>query len=249
MQPHSPLIGVGLWFALMLSAAATADEIRVAVASNFGPAMQAIATDFEAETGHRVILSSGSTGKHYAQIRSGAPFDAFFAADERRPELLEQAGLGVAGSRFTYARGRLVLWSPRASYVDTAGEALRRGFRHLAIANPRLAPYGRAAQQVLQALGLWETVAARLVRGQNLGQTFQFVASGNAELGFIAYAQIRQADGTLSGSHWDVPQGLYAPITQQALLLRDAAAGRALLAYVRSEPARAIIADYGYTPP
>ncbi len=233
----------------MLSVSAAAGEIHVAVASNFSGAMRAISARFEAQTGHRVILSSGSTGKHYAQIRNGAPFDAFFAADEQRPKLLEQAGLGVAGSRFTYARGRLVLWSPRAGYVDPAGDVLRGEFRHLAVANPRLAPYGRAARETLLALGLWEAVAPRLVRGESVAQTLQFVASGNAELGFVAYAQIRQPRGAVSGSYWDIPQSLYTPIIQQAVLLSDDAEARALLAYIKSRPARRIIAAYGYAAP
>jgi molybdate transport system substrate-binding protein len=251
MPSPAPLLNVlacaGL--ALVFTCGAAADEIRVAVASNFAGAMQTLAAAFEAQTGNRVVLSFGSTGKHYAQIINGAPFDAFFAADEQRPARLEAARRAVAGTRFTYALGRLVLWSPRAGYVDAQGRVLRGDFRHLAIANPRLAPYGRAAEEVLRALGLWEEVADRLVRGENVAQAFQFVASGNAELGFVARAQLVQPPGSKNGSRWLVPPTLYSPITQQAVLLKDHGAARELLAYVRGGQARAVIEHYGYAVP
>jgi molybdate transport system substrate-binding protein len=234
---------------LVLVAGASADEIRVAVASNFTAAMQAIAARFAEHSGHRVVLAFGSTGRHYAQIVNGAPFDAFFAADARRPGLLEQEGLAVPGSRFTYAQGRLVLWSPRAGYVDAQGAVLDNGFRHLAIANPRLAPYGRAAEEVLRALGLWSRLSDRLVRGENVAQAFQFVASGNAELGFVAAAQLKRRGAGMGGSQWEVPEALYSPITQQAVLLADKAAARALLAYVRGPAGRELIEQYGYGVP
>jgi molybdate transport system substrate-binding protein len=233
---------------LALVTGAAADEIRVAVASNFAAAMQAVAAGFEARSGHRAVLAFGSTGRHYAQIVNGAPFDVFFAADETRPALLEQTGLAEPGSRFTYAQGRLVLWSPRAGYVDAQGDVLDNGFRHLAIANPRLAPYGRAAEEVLRALGLWDRVSDRLVRGENVAQAFQFVASGNAELGFVAAAQLTQPAAS-DGSWWEVPGSLYGPITQQAVLLTGAAAAHSLLAYVRGPEGRRIIEQHGYGVP
>lgn len=227
-----------------------AAQIRLAVASNFKAPMVAIAKRFEASSAHEVLLSFGSTGKHYAQIVNGAPFDAFFAADRRRPERLEEEGAGVKGSRFTYALGKVVLWSPRKDVVDADGAVLARGeFRHLAIANPKLAPYGEAARSVLQARGLWQSLAARIVRGENIAQTFQFVVSGNAELGFIAYSQAKAPGRPLEGSLWEVPQSLYAPIEQQVLLLRETAAARDFLDFMRSDAALHIMREYGYETP
>ena len=235
---------------LLTPAASTAGQVRVAVASNFADAMEAIARRFEAATRHRVALSAGSTGKLYAQIRNGAPFDALFGADVRRPQLLEQEGVAVPGSRFTYAVGRLVLWSPRPGYVDPQGRVLQRGaFRHLAIANPVLAPYGQAAQEVLQARSLWESLSGRLVRGENIGQTFQFVSTGNAELGFVARSQVMRAGQPLGGSLWSVPQALYSRIEQQAVLLQDKPVAREFLTFVRSDAALKIIQEYGYDRP
>jgi molybdate transport system substrate-binding protein len=228
---------------------ASAAEIRIAVASNFGPAMQMIAKRFESQTGHEVILIFGSTGKQYAQIRHGAPFDAFFSADSQRPQQLEEDGVAVAGTRFTYAVGKLVLWSPVAGYVDPSGDILKSGdFKHLAIANPELAPYGIAAQQVLQSRGLWEPLASRLVRGESIAQAFQFVSSGNAELGFVAYSQIKQP-GKLQGSYWDIPQSVYSPIEQQAVLLRDSEPARAFVQFIKSTEASKIIEAFGYQAP
>lgn len=225
-------------------------EIRVAVASNFSPALEHIARRFEAATGHRVIIVAGSTGKHYAQIRNGAPFDLFFAADVRRPRLLEEAGAAIPGSRFTYAIGRLVLWSPEPGYVDAGGEVLARpGLRHLAIANPRLAPYGAAAREVLEGLGFWALLRDRVVRGENIAQAYQFVASGNAELGLVARSQLVRPGRAREGSWWTVPKTLHGPIEQQALLLRDTEAARALLAFVRGEEAASVIRSFGYETP
>jgi molybdate transport system substrate-binding protein len=227
---------------------APADDIRVAVATNFAAPVQAIVARFAEITHNRVVLAFGSTGKHYAQIKNGAPFAAFLAADSERPARLEEEGVAVAGSRFTYAVGRLVLWSPREGYVDPEGRVLTDGdYRHLAIANPVLAPYGRAAQQVLQARGLWEGLQrGRLVRGEDIGQTFQFVRSGNVELGFVASSQVKRPGHAPQGSWWEVPQSLYRPIEQQAVLLQEGPTARAFLAFLRGEEARSIIADYGY---
>jgi molybdate transport system substrate-binding protein len=224
-----------------------ADEIRVAVASNFADTIRTIAHHFEAESGHKVKLIFGSTGKHYAQIKHGAPFDVFFAADVRRPELLEKEGLILPGSRFTYAVGKIILWSPKADYVDAEAKVLEHGkFRHLAIANPKLAPYGKAAKQVLQARGVWDALRGSTVRGENIGQTFQFVKSGNAELGFIALSQVERPGHPIEGSFWKVPQSIYAPIEQQAVLLKDSEAGRAFLSFVQNDMTREIIQGYGY---
>ena len=226
---------------------ASADEIRVAVASNFNEAIKAIAGRFERQTEHKVTLVFGSTGKLYAQIRNGAPFHAFFAADAKRPRLLEEAGLGQPGSRFTYAVGRLVLWSPKTAYVDDQGKVLDKGdFRHLALANPRLAPYGRAAREVLEKRRRWLELRDRMVRGENIGQTFQFVRSGNAELGFVAWSQLERPGQPMTGSWWAVPQTLYSPIEQQAVLLQDNSAARAFLAFVRGREALEVIGAYGY---
>lgn len=236
--------------ALLSVQPAQADEIRVAVASNFQPAMAATVSSFEQQSGHTVTLIGGSTGKHYAQILNGAPFDAFFAADAERPRLLEADQRIVPGSRFTYAIGKLLLWSPDRDRVDPEGAVLDAGtFNHLAIANPMLAPYGAAARQVLEALDLWEPLAGKLVRGENIGQTFQFVVSGNAELGFVARAQVEHPGFQLQGSSWEPPQDLYDPIEQQAVLLRDSAAGRDLMAFMQRPQTRALIRAYGYDVP
>lgn len=239
-----------LMLAIMLqlvAGLAMAGEIRVAVASNFSKAITNIAEQFEKNTGHDVKLIFGSTGKHYAQIRNGAPFDAYFAADTRRPELLEQEGLALPGTRFTYAIGKVILWSPTEAYVDSQAKVLGQGgFHRLAIANPRLAPYGKAAQQVLQAYGIWDSLQGRMVRGENIGQTFQFVKSGNAELGFVAYAQVKSPGQHIEGSWWEVPQALYTPIKQQAVLLKESEAARAFMSFIRSDAAAKIIQGYGY---
>ncbi len=242
-----------LMLALTLSIAAGpvhADTIRVAVASNFAPAIKALSQQFEQQTGHRVQLAFGSTGKQYAQIIHGAPFDAFFAADSKRPQLLEQQGIALPGSRFTYAIGKLVLWSPEPGRVDDQGQILQQGsLRHLALANPKLAPYGKAAEQVMRAQGVWQAWRGRIVRGENIGQALQFVKSGNAELGFVAWAQLRQPGSAVTGSWWTPPQSSYSPITQQAVLLNDNPVARQLLAFVRSDSARTLIQSYGYTLP
>ncbi|BCO32720.1 molybdate-binding periplasmic protein ModA [Thiohalobacter sp. COW1] len=240
---------IPLWLVLPLPA--TADTLTLAVASNFARPMQALVEAYEAEHPHRVRLSIGSTGKLYAQIRHGAPFDAFFAADRERPQRLESEGLAVSGSRFTYAVGRLVLWSPEPGRIVAAGKALGRDdYAHLAIANPRLAPYGLAARQALAEMGLWGHVQSRLVRGENIGQTFHFVSSGHAELGFVALSQLpRNAGNAISGSHWVVPASLYDPIEQQAVRLSESTATRDFMRFMRSEQARTLIHGYGYSTP
>ncbi len=232
---------------LIEAPSAPAEPVNVAVASNFTDAARALAARFQRHSGQQVTLVFGSTGKHYAQILHGAPFAAFLAADSERPRRLEQTGTARPGSRFTYAIGRLVLWSPRAGFVDGRGRVLAEGhFKHLAVADPRLAPYGRAARQVLEHRGLWQTLQGRLVRGGNVGQAFQFVRSGNAELGLVALSQARRAR---RGSLWEPPQKEYDPIVQQAVLLRDDATARAFLAFLRSDEGRALIRSFGYGTP
>ncbi|BAO45610.1 molybdate ABC transporter substrate-binding protein [Thiolapillus brandeum] len=230
--------------------ASWAGEVYIAVASNFAETARQLALQFEKKTGQKVRLSFGSTGKQYAQIRHGAPFQAWFAADARRPMLLEKEGRMVSGSRFTYARGRLVLWSPTPGLVDDGEKILRQGsFRHLAVANPRLAPYGLAARQALESLGLWQSLQDRLVRGENIGQTFQFVKTGNAELGLVAASQVLRDGMPVQGSYWLLPADLHEPIEQQAVLLKNQVHAREFLEFVAGEAGRAIILANGYEVP
>lgn len=233
--------------ALLVSAPAAAGDIKAAVAANFADAMNELVPAFGEATGHTLVPVFGSTGKHYAQIVNGAPFDLFLAADVERPRRLEEEGLAVAGSRFTYAVGRLALWSREEELVDPAGEVLAQGgFHRLAIANPELAPYGLAAEEVLKALGHWDALQPRLVRGETIAQAYQYVSTGNAELGFVALSQLRRPDGPPGGSSWLVPRRLHRPIEQQAVLLRDSDAARAFLDFLRGGTGRAIIERYGY---
>jgi molybdate transport system substrate-binding protein len=232
---------------------AAAGEVHVAVAANFAAPMEKIAAEFARDTGNKALVSSGGSGKLYAQIKNGAPFEVFLSADEATPAKLEKEGLGVAGSRFPYAFGRLVLWSPKPGYVDPQGSILEQGkFRHLAIANPKLAPYGRAAQEVLEKQGVWQVLQPRLVFGENITQTHQFVSSGNAELGFVALSQIQPDRAERQGSFWLVPQALHAPLRQDAILLargNGKTAAEQLLKYLKSDKATAIIKRYGYDLP
>ena len=243
-----------VWLTVVLCLGGTeplwADEIRVAVASNVTGAARVLVERFEAETGHEVVLAFGSTGKHYAQIRNGAPFHVFLAADVERPRRLEEEGIAVDGSRFTYARGALVLWSPEPGYVDDQGRVLSAGdYRFLALANPRLAPYGRAARQVLEVRGLWEPTEGRRVMGENIAQTFQFVGTGNAKLGFVAASQLKAMGPSDEGSRWRVPPSLHDPIDQQAVLIKDDPAAKDFLAFVGSEQGRAVFREFGYKVP
>lgn len=225
-------------------------QTHVAVASNFTAPVKVIAESFEEKTGHEVTLSFGSTGKFYAQITHGAPFDVFLAADVERPRRLEDEGLTLGGSRFTYAIGKLVLWSATADYVDSTATVLASGdFRHLAIANPKLAPYGRAAREILEAHDLWSDLRDEVVYGENIAQTFQFVRTGNAELGFVAFSQIKRPDQEPTGSYWVVPQSLYTPVRQQAVLLSPRAGPRAFLEFLKRPQVEELIERYGYTVP
>lgn len=248
MQKKHLLTGLVLVCGLM--SAARADEVQVAVAANFTAPMQRIAADFERDTGHKARLAFGATGRFYAQIKNGAPFEVLFAADDETPARLEHEGAAVSGSRYSYAIGRLVLWSAKAGVVDESGAVLKQGrFEHLAIANPKTAPYGAAALEALQKLRLLDTLAPKFVQGENIAQTHQFVASGNAELGFVALSQVMKDGRIAEGSAWVVPAALHAPIRQDAVLLnagRGKPAAQALLAYLKGDKARAMIRSFGY---
>ena len=229
---------------------ATAAEVQVAVAANFTAPMQKIAAEFEKDTGHKVQLAFGATGKFYAQIKNGAPFEILLAADDETPARLEKEGAGVAGSRFTYAVGKLVLWSAKADFVDDQGEILKKGnFKHVSIANPKLAPYGQATVETLTALKLLDAIQPKFVQGENIAQTHQFIATGNAELGFVALSQVMKDGKIVEGSAWVVPASLHQPIRQDAILLeygKDKPATAALLKYLGGEKSKAIIKSYGY---
>jgi molybdate transport system substrate-binding protein len=240
-------LGLAMYSAASASAAT---EVSVAVAANFTAPMQKIARAFEQDTGHKALLAFGATGGFYAQIKNGAPFQVLLAADKETPARLEKEGFGVIGARFTYAIGKLVLWSQQAALVDDQGEVLRQGgFDKLAIANPKLAPYGAAAIETMTKLGLLAQLKPKFVEGANIAQTYQFVASENAALGFVALSQVF-AEGRLTrGSAWIVPARFHEPIQQDAVLLKtgkDNAAATALMAYLQSDKARAIIRAYGY---
>jgi len=229
---------------------ATAD-VTAAVAANFAAPMKSIAAAFEQQTGHKVSIALGASGQFYAQIRQGAPFDVLLSADAEIPRKLEEENLAERGTRFTYAVGRLALWSKDPQLVDSKGLVLGSDrYQKLAIANAKLAPYGAAAREALQNLGLEGRLESRLVQGMNISQTFQFVSSGNANLGFVAWSQVFNDGKLISGSAWLVPEMLHSPIQQDAVLLKSAArnpAARALLNYLQSEHAREIISSYGYS--
>lgn len=249
------LVAALLAFASLTAAfdAAHGAEVQVAVAANFVGPMKLLAANFESASGHKVVMTAGATGKFYAQIRAGAPFDVFLSADDETPERLDRDSATVPGSRFTYAVGKLVLWSPRPDYVDGNGDVLRRNqFAHLAVAAPKLAPYGAAAVETLGKLGLLATLEPKFVQGESIGQTFSFVASGNAELGFVALSQVLEDGKLKSGSAWVVPAQLHRPIRQDAVILsagRDNPAATALMAYLRSVPAQQLIRAFGYDLP
>ncbi len=233
------------------SLAARAASVQVAVAANMTAPMQKIAAGFAAATGHRTVVSLGSTGKLYAQIRNGAPFEVLLAADDETPARLEQEGAGVRDTRFTYATGHLALWSADAAAVDPQVEVLRQPpAGKLAIADPRLSPYGAAALEVLKNRGVLADWQPQLVQGESIGQAYQFTASGNARLGFVALSQVMAEGRITRGSAWIVPSNLHAPLKQDAVLLRHGTANpaaRALLDYLRSDAARAVLRGYGYT--
>lgn len=250
MRPiRASVTGVVLGMSLLGLNHAQADETLIAVAANFTGTAHALIQQFETQTGHTVKASFGSTGKLYAQIENGAPFDVFLAADAARPERAEQAGLAIAGSRFTYARGKLALWSPKAHLFDDPNTYLAQAaFRHLAIANPRTAPYGLAAQQILTRLGVWNELQGKLVQGDSIAQTFQFIATGNVDAGFIALSQLHDWKSD-QGTTWIVPDAYHEALNQQAVLLKrgqNNPAATAWLDFLRSPEAVAIIEGYGY---
>ncbi len=229
---------------------APADEISLAVASNFRATAEVIAVEFEVRTHHRVIISSTSTGKLYAQITHGALFDALLAADTKHPQLLITKGFAVKDTAFTYAVGRLSLWSPNPDHTIDSLHALRQnGIRHIAIANPKTAPYGQAAYEVLSSARLWTPLKSHIVQGENIGQAFQFVASGNADLGFVALSQVLNPRNRLPGSRWDVPEHLHVPLKQNAVLLKNGQShepAKAFLRFLREPFSQKVIQRFGY---
>lgn len=247
-----------MWRPVLTSAAvllafaplAQADEVAVAVAANFTAPMQKIAAEFEKDTGHKAVLSFGATGKFYAQITNGAPFEVLLSADDETPAKLEKEQTGVAGSRFTYAIGKLALWSKQPGLVDAQGLVLKSGtFDKIAVADPKLAPYGAAAVEVMTQLGVLNTLRPKFVQGENIAQTHQFVATQNAQLGFVALSQVMSDGRLVEGSVWAVPATLYSPLRQDAVLLNKGqgnAAAAALLQYLKGDKARAVIRGYGY---
>ncbi|WP_198585874.1 molybdate ABC transporter substrate-binding protein [Pararhizobium haloflavum] len=247
-------LGVGLLTlagVLSQNGPAQSEEASLAVAANFTEVIEVLVADFEGSSDHELTIVTGSTGQLYSQIANGAPFDIFLAADQERPERLEAEGGAVEGTRFTYAIGRITLWSPDPAAIgDDGGDYLANGsFRALAMANPDLAPYGVAARETLQALDLWDAMKGRIVLGENIGQTHAMVATGNAEAGFVALSYVLSPENDQPGSRWDVPGDLYSPIRQDAVLVargRDNTAARAFLDYMRSDAAHETIRAYGY---
>jgi molybdate transport system substrate-binding protein len=244
------LVFIGALLFGAMAQSARAGEVNAAVAANFTTPVQQIAELFQKETGHTVKLSFGSSGKFYSQIKEGAPFDVFLAADEKNPKLLEQEGLAVANTRFVYALGKLVLWSAKPGFVDDKGAVLSKGsYNKIAYADPKLAPYGLAAQETLQKMNLWDKVQSKLVTGESITQTYQFAATGNADLAFIALSQITKDGKVSEGSWWIVPADMYNPIKQSAVQLssaKDPVAAKAFMAFLKSEKAVAIIRSFGY---
>lgn len=234
---------------LLAATAARADQVLVAVAANFTAPFHKLAAEFEKDHGHQLVASFGSTGKFYAQIRNGAPFEVLLAADDETPAKLVKEGAAVPGSRFSYATGRLVLWSPKPGVVDAAGEVLKgSAVQKLAIADPRLAPYGVASVEVMKQLGVYDRLAPQLVTGETLAQVFQFVSSGNSPMGFLALSQVLK-DGQIEGSSWVVPAALHTPIRQDAVLLNPGQGKpgpAALLKYLQGAKAQALIQSFGY---
>ena len=248
LSPAGRLVASAIW--MLASLHVGAGEVRVAVSADFALPLKAIAAEFERHSGHKVLHTAGSTARLSAQIRAGAPFDVFLAADAAAPALLERSGKGVAGSRFPYAVGRLVLWSALPSLVDGNGNILKSKYiDRVAVAAPASTPYGAAAMETLRRLNLLPQIEPKLVRGEDVGRVFGFVASGNAEIGFVAISQVWGVDGIRYGSGWIVPPHLYEPIRQEAVLLaagRNNLAAAELLAYLQTDAARDLIRAFGY---
>ena len=237
-------------FAFLALSNTYADEVNVAVAANFSAPIEEIAKEFNKATGHQLKVSTGASGKFYAQIKNGAPFQVFLSADEEKPAQLEKDGLAIQGSRFTYAIGKLVLWSANPALIDTKGIILESAkFNKVALANPKTAPYGEAAIETLTALRLKNQLESKFVMGENISQTYQFVATGNAEIGFVALSQITKDNKLTGGSAWIVPEKLYSPIKQDAVLLvtgKDSIAARQFMAFLKSNESLKVIRSYGY---
>ncbi len=240
------LLSTGL---VLFSGLAQGEQLNIAVAANFTDATRDLIPLFEKATGHKAIVSFGSTGKLYSQIEHGAPFEVFLAADSKRPQKAESEGLAVNGSRFTYAMGKLVLWTPiNQAFKDAEAYLKQDDFGRVALANPKTAPYGLAAQQVMEKLSIWSNLQGRLVQGDSIAQTFQFVATGNANVGFVAFSQVK-AWKESAGTFWEIPQDYYLPIAQQAVLLKkgmNKPAATAFLEFLKSPEARTVITGYGY---
>lgn len=239
---------------LIFSLNSLAATVLVAVASNFTKPMTEIAEAFEKATGHSANLAFGSSGKFVAQLENGGPFEVFLAADTSNPVKLEKSGLAVADSRFNYAIGKLVLWSSQANYVDDQGQILSKGgFKHLALADPKLAPYGAAAVETMKNMNVLDKLQPLFVQGENIAQTYQFISTGNAELGFIALSQVIGKEGKITeGSGWIIPANLHQPIMQDVVLLKkgeENPAAPALMKFLKSPEAQAIIRKYGYDLP
>jgi molybdate transport system substrate-binding protein len=248
----SRLFTVLLSILVCLTSPARAEEVAIAVAANFTAPMQKIGAEFEKESGHKIVAAFGSTGKFYAQIKNGAPFEVLLSADDATPTRLTADRLAVAGTQFTYALGKLVLWSAKPAVVDASGEFLKKArFEHIALADPKLSPYGAAALQAMKALGVHEALTAKIVTAENISQSYQFVASGNALLGFVALSQVLK-DGKIEGSAWLVPAKLYQPIRQDAVILekgKGKPAAEALMKFLKGDKAKAVIRSYGYDLP
>lgn len=235
---------------LLVSSTVQSAEITVAVAANFVNTLSILTPIFEHQTGHRVVVSSGSSGKLVAQITHGAPFDIFLAADAQYPQFLIDRQLALASSRFVYAKGHLVLFSTDRQRINGAQSLQRNNVRHIAIANPNTAPYGRAAKETMQALGWWEQLKPKLVYAESVAQAFQFAATANAELAFVALSQLKDPQRPSNGYYWQVPGSLHSPIEQQAVMLNKGGskpAAKQFLEFLRSQKARAVMADYGYS--
>lgn len=246
-------ISIASLMVLLMAAPISADTVQIAVAANFAGVLDQLAIPFNQRTGHTIVASSAATGKLYAQIKNGAPFELLLAADASTPEKLEQEGAAVPKSRFTYAIGKLVLWSPRDGLVDGKGDVLKQGsFAHLAIANPKVAPYGVAAIEVLKKLDALDHLQPKIIQGENIAQTYQFIASGNAELGFVALSQVQKDVRSGHGSVWMVPEDAYQPIVQDAVVLKagqDKTAVEAFIRFLKSSEARQLIQSSGFDLP
>ncbi len=251
-RPFHRLLSLVAVFAFSASAsvAVHAETVNIAVAANFTEPAKALAAILSKTTGHTANLSFGATGAFYSQIKNGAPFDILLAADDERPARLEKEGDTVPGSRFTYATGQLVLWSSKPGYVDDKGAVLKANqFNKLAVANPKNAPYGAAAMEALDKLGLTSTVQPKLVTGESIGQTYNFIATGNAELGFVALSQVLDAGKLKGGSMWLVPAQLHTPIVQDAVILKRGAgnpAAKAWMDLMKTPKTKEFIRTYGY---